>query len=77
MQKPALKDILYGGLQELMKNDDYFYRSSLGTKFNKWEPEGVKAVMELVNLVSGLMHDIEQEDLDQRAKEITLRELSK
>ena len=75
MQKGAIKDLVYGGLEEIMNNRNYFYHSSVGRDYSHLTEAGKQAVVEFVDLMAWKMKQAEDEDLDRRAKEQVLKEL--
>ena len=75
MQKSAIKDLVYGGLEEIMNNRNYFYHSSVGRDYSHLTEAGKQAVTEFVDLMAWKMKQAEDEDLDRRAKEQVLKEL--
>ena len=74
-QKQAIKELMYGGLSELMHNSRYYYHSSVGKNYSHWTEEGKIAVTEFVNEITHYMHNADQASLDKRAKELVLKEL--
>ena len=40
MEKQAVKDLMYGSLNELMQNRRYYYYSSIGAEYCHWTDEG-------------------------------------
>ena len=77
MKKDAIKDMIYGGLLELMRNPDNYYASSVDFKYNHFTKEGHEAVGSFVSAMCGMIHNIEASDLDARAKELMLQDLKK
>jgi hypothetical protein len=75
MDRPAIKDFVYGGMMELMRNRHYYYNSGVGSSYNHWTEEGRAALADYMNLVAGKMWEAEQRELDARAKEMVLKEL--
>ena len=75
MNKSAIKDLVYGGMTELMKNKTYYYHSSVGANYGHWTEHGKEALTEFMNLVAGKMYEAEQADLDSRAKQQVLDQL--
>jgi hypothetical protein len=75
MDRTALKDLLYGGMMELMRNRQYYYSSGVNSSYNSWTDEGKEALADYMNLVSGKMWEAEQVELNARAKELVLKEL--
>lgn len=75
MNKSAIKDLVYGGMTELMKNRTYYYHSTVSSSYGHWTEHGKEALQEFMNLVAGKMYEAEQEDLDSRAKQQVLDQL--
>jgi hypothetical protein len=75
MDRTAIKDLLYGGMMELMRNRHYYYNSGVNSSYNSWTDEGKEALADYMNLVSGKMWEAEQVELNARAKELVLKEL--
>ena len=77
MQKSAIKDLVYGGLTELINNRNYYYHSSVGSPYSHLTDEGKDAVTEFMNMVAWKMKEAENADLDRRAKQQVLDSLKK
>ena len=75
MKKHAVKDLIFGGLQELSRNSRFYYHSGVGSSYCHWTEEGKEALVEFMKEMTPLMRAAEEEDLDRRAKEMVLREL--
>lgn len=75
MHKNAVKDIVFGGLQELSRNTRFYYYSGVGAGYCHWTDEGKEAVLEFMKEMTPLMRAAEEKDLDHRAKEMVLKEL--
>jgi hypothetical protein len=75
MEKQAIKELMYGGVNELMQNRRYFYRSSVGKNYSHWTEEGKVAMDTFMREITQYIYDAEQRSLDQRAKEMVLKEL--
>jgi hypothetical protein len=75
MDRIAIKDLLYGGMLELMRNRQYYYNSGVNSTYNSWTEEGKAALAEYMTLVAGKMWEAEQVELDARARELVLKEL--
>jgi hypothetical protein len=69
MQRPAIKDIVYGGLMEIMRNRQYYYHSGVGSSYSHFTEEGQVAVQEFISVVAAKMMEAEHAELDARAKE--------
>jgi hypothetical protein len=75
MDRGAIKDLIYGGLSEIMNNRQYFYKSSIGQGYSHFTEEGEKALVEYMNLVSWKMIEAENNELNARSKEIVMKTL--
>ncbi len=72
MQKTAIKDLLYGGISELMKNKNYYYRSSVGKAYSHFTDDGKAALNEFVLEISAFMSEAYEAELNRRAKEMVM-----
>ena len=77
MEKSAIKDLVYGGINELMQNRRYYYRSSVGKDYSHWTDEGQKALETFMKEITQYIWDAEEAALDKRAKDMVLAELKK
>jgi hypothetical protein len=75
MDRAAIKDLVYGGMLELMRNRDYYYNSGVSANYNHWTEEGKIALADYMNLVAGKMWEAEQAELDRRARDLVVKEL--
>jgi hypothetical protein len=77
MEKSAIKDLIYGGIEEIVQNRRYYYSSSVGRDYSHFTDEGKEAVMEFMALMAFQVRKAEDQDLDRRAKEQVLAQLKK
>ena len=75
MEKDVVKDILYGGLAELMNNKEFYYRSSVGPDYSNWTERGNVVMLAFVNSMIKQIHTAEDHALDKRAKELVIKGL--
>ena len=75
MKKEAVKDLLYGGIMELVNNRSYYYNSGISDNYNHFTPEGQEAVTSYLRQMAIIMLHVEEESLDKRAKDMVLKEL--
>ena len=75
MNRQALKDLLYGGIEEMTQNPKLFYRSSVGKEYSNWTEEGQANLAEFMNYMAAEMAKCRQVEDDRRAKEMVLKEL--
>ncbi len=77
MQKGAIKDLVYGGLEEIINNRNYYYHSSVGFGYSHLTDEGKIALCEFMDLMAYKIKEAEDADLDRRAKQQVLDQLKK
>lgn len=75
MEKQAIKALMYGGINELMHNSKYYYRSSVGKSYSHWTDEGKIALQQFMIDMTMYMWDAEESELDKRAKDMVIKEL--
>jgi len=74
MQRQAIKDVLYGSLVELSSNKRYWYTSNI-KGYSHWTEEGEAAVSELLKTITPMIVETADQELDQRAKDMVMKEL--
>jgi len=72
MDRSAIKEFMYGGVAELMRNRKYFYHSSVGSTYCHWTEDGQKALQEYMNIIGQKMAEAEEAEIRSKAKEMTL-----
>lgn len=72
MDKNSLKDIMWGGISELMNNRDYYRRSTVDPKYSEWYPRGKEALIEFVDFLTPMIDEAHRIELKNEAKRITL-----
>ena len=77
MQRPAIKDVVYGGMMEIMRNRQYYYQSSVGSVYSHFTDEGREVMIEFLNVIGGKMMEAEHEELNERAKQQVIDQLKK
>lgn len=75
MKRQAAKDLLYGGLLELVHNNRYYYNSSVSVDYNKFTEDGKEALQDFMKHMASVMLKSEEEDLNKRSKELVLKGL--
>lgn len=75
MDKGAVKDLVFGGLMELQRNRAYYYYSTTGSNYCHWTEDGKEAIVEFMKEMAPLMRQSEEIDLNNRAKEMVMKEL--
>lgn len=74
MEQQAIKEFLYGGLSSIIANRNYYYKG-IGSEYSHFTEKGEEAVKEFMNLMAWKMIQANEADLDQRAKDLVLKEL--
>ena len=77
MQKGAITDLIYGGLEEILNNNKYYYHSSIGASYSHLTEDGKEAIVEFMDLMSWKIKEANETDLDRRAKQQVLDQLKK
>ncbi len=75
MDKQAVKDVMFGGIHELMKDRKYYYHSTVGETYSHWTDEGKEALMEYMNVIGWKLKEAEEADLRERSKQMVLKGL--
>ena len=75
MEKQAIKELMYGGIKELMNNRSYYHTSSVGRHYSGFTESGREALYEFVTDMAGYITEAENKALDQRAKDMVVKEL--
>ena len=75
MQKQAIKELMYGSINELMHNSRYYYHSSVGENYSHFTEAGKEAVQEFMGSMAYKIRAAEEADLESRAREQTMAAL--
>lgn len=75
MEKAALKHLIYGGIEEILRDRRYYYHTSIGESYSHFTEEGKEAITEFMNSMAYKIRAAEEADLERRAKEQTLEAL--
>ena len=75
MDKLAVKDLMYGGLNELIHNDKYYKHSAVGPAYCRFTDTGKVALEEFMAQMAVNMRKAENEELNRRAKEMVINGL--
>jgi hypothetical protein len=77
MDRHVVKDLIYGGISELMQDKRYFYHSTISSYYCYWTEDGERAIIEYLTLMASSMAAADQAQLDTRAKELVMDGLTK
>lgn len=75
MNRAALKDLMYGGIEEMTQNPRLFYSSSIGVQYSHWTESGKENLAEFMNYMAAEMAKCKQVEDEERSKQLVLREL--
>jgi hypothetical protein len=75
MDRAAIKNFIYGGIEELLHDKKFYHHSSVGSDYSYFTDEGKVAVVALLDMVAWKMREAENEDLNNRAKQQVLDSL--
>ena len=75
MDKDAVKNLIFGGVCELMRDRRYYYRSSIGANYCHFTDLGEVALKEFMSQMAEVIHRAEEAELDKRAKEMVIKGL--
>lgn len=75
MEKTALKHFIYGGIEEIIRDSNFYYYSKIGQQYSHFTEAGQAAVLEFMNNMAYKIRQAEEADLEKRAQEQTLNAL--
>lgn len=75
LEKSAMKDLLYGGISEILRNRHYYYHSSVGSEYSHFTDAGKEAMAEYLNIMGAAMIKAEEMSLNKRAKDLVINGL--
>lgn len=75
MEKGAIKDLIYGGVEEILRNRNYYYQSSVGKDYSHLTDAGKEAIVQFMDLMAWKVREAEEADLERRAKEQVMNAL--
>lgn len=77
MKREYIKDGLYGGFTELIKNDRLYYHSIVSREYSKFTEQGQVELIKWLEMQAKEIYRHEEEMLNERAKQLVLKELKK
>jgi hypothetical protein len=75
MDKPLLKQVIYGALLEIVSDPDYYYYSSVGKEYSHFSDKGEQAIVDFAKIIAYNMLEARDEEDEQRSRDIVLNEL--
>ena len=77
MERQALKELMYGGIEELLRNSRYYYHSSIGPGYSHFTDEGKRNLDEFLDIVAFEMKKCRDAEDEHRSRELVIKELTK
>ena len=75
MDKDAVKNLVFGGVCELIRDRRYYYYSSVGSNYCHFTDIGEVALKEFMSQMATVIRQAEEDELDKRAKDMVIRGL--
>ena len=75
MDKEAIKSIVYGGLEEILNNKQFYYHSTVGQPYSHLTDDGKEVVTEFIEVMAWKMKEAEEAELNRRSKEMVIKGL--
>lgn len=75
MDRHALKDLIYGGMEELTQNSKYYYNSSVGTQYNHWTDQGKENLIGFIDMMASEIIKCRIAEDEQRSKDMVMKGL--
>ena len=75
MDKDAVKNLVFGGVCELIRDTRYYYYSSVGSSYCHFTDKGEVALKEFISQMATVIRQAEEAELDRRAKEMVIKGL--
>lgn len=77
MESKAIKDLMYGGISELIDNPEFYRKSPIGWEYCRFTDKGAEALLHYMNLMSVNIMISREVENDKRAREMVMNTLSK
>jgi hypothetical protein len=77
MERQALKDMIYGSIEELLQDNRYYYHSSIGAGYSHFTDAGKQNLTELLDMVAFEMKKCRDAEDEKRSRDLVMKELTK
>lgn len=77
MDSQAIKELMYGGISELINNPAYYRKSPINWEYCKFTDKGAAALLQYMNMMAVNIMIAQTVEDDRRAKEMVLETLTK
>ena len=74
--KKEVEKVIYSTLKMIVEDSHYFYRSSVDSRYSKLTSSGEEFIIKIFNEFLPLLQEVEQHELEERARDLTLTILS-
>jgi hypothetical protein len=75
MDKEAVKNLMFGGFCELVRDPRYYHQSAVSPEYCYFTERGDRAIKDFMTQMAVNIHAAEEADLDRRAKEMVIKGL--
>ena len=75
MDKPLLKQVIYGALLEIVSDPDYYYYSPVGKEYSHFSEKGEQAIVDFAKIIAYNMLEARDAEDEQRSRDIVLNDL--
>jgi DNA-binding PadR family transcriptional regulator len=75
-KRPEVEKVIYSTLKMIVEDRSYFYQSTVDSKYSKLTDQGEQFVIKIFNEFLPLLQEVEQHELEERARDLTLTILS-
>jgi hypothetical protein len=75
MERKALKELMYGSIDEMLQNSRYYYHSSVGANYSHFTEEGKKNLAEFFDMMAFEMKKCRDAEDEQRSRDLVMKEL--
>jgi hypothetical protein len=75
MERAALKELMYGAIEEMMKNSKYYYHSSIGASYGHWTDIGKENLQEFLEIISHEVAKARAAEDEKRSRDLVMKEL--
>lgn len=75
-KRQEVEKVIYSTLKMIVEDRSYFYQSTVDSKYSKLTDQGEQFVIKIFNEFLPLLQEVEQHELEERARDLTLTILS-
>lgn len=75
MDSSDIKELMFGGIKQIMSQNEYYYNSSVSPDYSRFTDKGKEVLLEFVNMVGHKLLIVEEQELNDRAKKLVINGL--